>query len=366
MIGVYVWGMIAVLIFIALTAFHLWRRRVLAEVLGSGELAETSKGPVEYSRVGAGSVILQLHGGAAGHDQTLALSWDLHEAGFTVLTPSRPGYVRTPLTTGATPEQAADAMAALLDVLGIERVCVMGTSGGGPTALQFALRHPSRVWGLVVQSAISQRFVEPRRSTHSLIGRVVFSRKKWLADFGAWGAHLVSRYWPGLLIRSLLHASDELPRAKAKERLSYVLRHPEQVTFFRRVAASGMPLSVRQTGLNNDLHQFANLPVYPLELVTCPTLVLHGRADGNVPLAHAEFVAGAVPNAEFFAMEDCGHFVWAGPGAARYCDQVRSFLSRHARPAGVDGRAEPDATPNGGPATRLGDSGVAEGPPSVS
>jgi hypothetical protein len=48
--------------------------------------------------------------------------------------------------------------------------------------------------------------------------------------------------------------------------------------FFRRVAASGMPLSVRQTGLHNDLLQFATLPVYPLAGITCPTLVMHGRA----------------------------------------------------------------------------------------
>jgi pimeloyl-ACP methyl ester carboxylesterase len=302
-------------------------------------MAETARGPIEFVRAGTGPVILQLHGGASGYDQTLDLSWDLHEAGFTVLTPSRPGYLRTPLTTGATPEQAADAVAGLLDVLGIDRVCVMATSGGGPPGLQFALRHPERVWALVVQSAVSQRFIEPRRSTHSLIGRVIFSRRKWLADFGAWCAHLVARYWPALLIRSLLKASDDLERSKASERLSYVLRHPEQVAFFRRVAACGMPLSVRQTGLHNDLCQFATLPVYALERITCPTLVLHGRADGNVPLAHAEFVAGAVPNAELFALEDCGHFIWVGPGAGQYRDRVRAFLSKHAPPAAAEAGA---------------------------
>jgi pimeloyl-ACP methyl ester carboxylesterase len=264
----------------------------------------------------------------------LALSWDLHEAGFTVLTPSRPGYLRTPLTTGASPEQAADAMASLLDVLSIDQVCVMGTSGGGPTALQFALRHPERVWGLVLQAAISQRHVQPRRTTNSLIGRVLFTKSgTWLADFVVWGMHLLSRYWPTLLVRSLLNASDDLDRRKAEQRRSYVLRHPESLTFFRRVAASGMPLSLRQTGLWNDLHQFAHLPVYPLKQITCPTLVVHGRADGNVPLAHAELVARFVPNAELFALEDCGHFLWVGPGAGQAAGKVRAFLSRHAPPA---------------------------------
>jgi pimeloyl-ACP methyl ester carboxylesterase len=322
-----------------LGAFVSWRRRALALVRNGSEIAETTQGVIEFARAGKGPIILQLHGGAAGYDQTLAISWDLHEAGFTVLTPSRPGYLRTPLTAGATPEQAADAVAGLLDVLGIDRVCIMGTSGGGPTALQLALRHPERIWGLVLQSAISQRFVEPHRSTHSLIGWVLFSRGKWLADFGAWGAHLVARYWPSLLIRSLLNASDDLERSKANERLAYVLRHPEQIAFFRRLAASGMPLSVRQTGLHNDLHQFAALPVYPLERITCPTLVMHGRADGNVPLAHAAFVAGAVPNAELFALEGCGHFIWVGHGAGQYRERVREFLSRHVPPPATENRS---------------------------
>src|SRR5262245_22992801 len=171
--GLVLGGLVLALTGACLGAFVSWRWRLLAQVLRGSEIAETAQGPVEFARVGTGPVILQLHGGATGYDQTLTLSWDVHEAGFTVLTPSRPGYLRTPLTIGATPEQAADVMASLLAALRIDKVCVIGTSGGGPTALQFALRHPQRVWALVLQSAVSQQFVEPRRSTHSLIGWVV-------------------------------------------------------------------------------------------------------------------------------------------------------------------------------------------------
>jgi pimeloyl-ACP methyl ester carboxylesterase len=252
--GLFLGVMLVGLALASLAGFISWRRRVLTQVLSGGEIAETARGPIEFAKAGTGPVILQVHGGASGYDQPLALSWDLHKAGFTVLTPSRPGYLRTPLATGASPELAADALASLLDVLSIEKVCVLGTSGGGPTALQFAMRHRDRVWGLVLQAAISQRHVQPRRTTNSLIGRVLFTRSgSWLADLVAWGVHVLARCWPTLLVRSLLNASDDLDRSKAKQRRSYVLRHPEQLAFFRRVAASGMPLSVRQTGLWNDL-----------------------------------------------------------------------------------------------------------------
>src|SRR5206468_193694 len=86
---------------VGLVGFVSWRRRILAGVLCGGEMARTARGSVEFATAGTGPVILQLHGGASGYDQPLVLSWDLHEAGFTVLTPSRPGYLRTPLTTGA-------------------------------------------------------------------------------------------------------------------------------------------------------------------------------------------------------------------------------------------------------------------------
>jgi pimeloyl-ACP methyl ester carboxylesterase len=330
--GLFLGGSVVALVVVVacLGAFFSWRRRLLAQLLSGSEIVETAKGPVEFARVGTGPVILQLHGGATGYDQTLALTWDLHQVGFAVLTPSRPGYLRTPLTTGVTPEQAADAIASLLDVLGIDRVGVMGTSGGGPTALQFALRHPQRAWGLVLQSAVTQRFIEPRRSTHSLIGRVVFSRSgKWLVDFSSWGVYLLSRYWPNLLIRTLLNASEDLDRDKARQRRLYVRQNPEQLTFFRRLAASGLPLSVRRTGIWNDLEQYAHLPVYPLEQIICPTLVLHGRADGNVPFAHAEFIARTVPKAELHTIEECGHLIWVGLGASQAREKVLGFLARH-------------------------------------
>jgi pimeloyl-ACP methyl ester carboxylesterase len=159
--------------------------------------------------------------------------------------------------------------------------------------------------------------------------------------------HLLARYRPTLLVSTLLSASDTLDRSKAKQRRSYVLDHPEQLAFFRRVAASGMPLSVRQAGLWNDLHQFARLPVYPLEQITCPTLVVHGRADGNVPLEHAEFVASVVPGAELLALEDCGHFIWVGPEAEQTAGKVGDFLVRHAPTAASELEQIPSFGRNG-------------------
>ena len=74
------------------------------------------------------------------------------------LSPPRPGYLRTPLTTGPTYEEQVDAYAALLDSIGVDRVAVYGLSAGGPPAIHFAARHPDRTSALLLGCAVTQTY----------------------------------------------------------------------------------------------------------------------------------------------------------------------------------------------------------------
>lgn len=97
-------------------------------------VAQTKAGPIEYTLLGKGPVVLRLIGSmddcesSGGNKALLA-------AGFSILTPSRPGYGKTPLSVGRTAPEAADAMAAVMDTLGISNVGVIAESSGGPTAI---------------------------------------------------------------------------------------------------------------------------------------------------------------------------------------------------------------------------------------
>lgn len=90
-------------------------------------------GPVEYrlEQRGDTSVVI-FHGGhmRAG----LALGEDVFaEAGHTLLVPSRPGYGRTPLSTGTSVSGFCDVTRALCTQLGITTInAVVGISGGWP------------------------------------------------------------------------------------------------------------------------------------------------------------------------------------------------------------------------------------------
>ncbi len=58
-------------------------------------IAQTSRGPVEYILLGSGPVVLLCHGTSSDCYSTQGFE-ALVQAGFSLLSPSRPGYGRTP------------------------------------------------------------------------------------------------------------------------------------------------------------------------------------------------------------------------------------------------------------------------------
>jgi pimeloyl-ACP methyl ester carboxylesterase len=124
-------------------------RQIMPGVRLNLQTATTSRGLVEYDMYGtAGPVVLSIHGGFGGADQgRLFASW-LQDNGFRILSPSRPGYLGTPLESGKTYFEQADLLAALLDYLKIDKVGLLAYSAGSPVAYSFAARYPDRVWVL--------------------------------------------------------------------------------------------------------------------------------------------------------------------------------------------------------------------------
>jgi hypothetical protein len=76
----------------------------------SQAIAKTVKGPVEYRLEGNGPTVMVLNGGHCSRESRLSHE-RLAEHGFSVLTPSRPGYDSTPSEVGRTAQQAGDALA---------------------------------------------------------------------------------------------------------------------------------------------------------------------------------------------------------------------------------------------------------------
>lgn len=262
-------------------------RRVLHE---GSEVAQTAAGPVEYAAAGEGPAMLVAHGIGGGYDQGMLALRVGGEMPFRLVAVSRFGYLRTPMPRDgdAGPEAQADAYAALLDTLGIERAAMMGISAGGPSALQFALRHPDRCSALVTVSAVTGRLVPNLTAGERALLQVVNT------DPGLWALSTAAE-------ERLFAAYGITPEKRRK-----LEAEPEKLAVIRAILVS-LPMSKRRAGFNNDMAIFPRLPVYPLERIAAPALVLHGTADAVVPLEHARFAASAIPGARLHMIEGGSH-----------------------------------------------------------
>ncbi|MEZ4592717.1 MAG: alpha/beta hydrolase [Chloroflexota bacterium] len=310
--------------------FNRWRQARTRELKARGTVVETAVGPIQYAIQGSGPVLLASHGGPGGYDQ-IEMMADLAEAGFTVLAPSRPGYLGTPLSAGPTIPQQADALIALLDALGIEQVAAIGVSAGGPVALELALRYPERLWGLVMQSGVSLPYQPNAETADSPLGKLFLSDGLlWLLDIGTWLFEKFSQRFPLASAKMMIQTESDLPAAQIDAHLAFMRQNPERAAWYNALIRSTGPMSLRKAGLDNDLVQLANLPRLPLAQITLPTLVLHGQADTDVPYHHAQFVADSVPQAQLIPLPEAGHLIWLSPAWPGASQKLIHFLQQHA------------------------------------
>ena len=280
-------------------------------------LARTPMGPVEYAEYGEGPAVLALHGAMGGWDQSLLLARTLADGGHRFLGLSRPGYLGTPLAAGRSPEEQADLYAAVLDVLGVRDAAVMAVSGGGPSALHFALRHRARCRALVLVSTCGGR-VETRLPLAFQVLR------------------LAAR-WPGL-------AGAMERKAKRDPEASLRRSIPDPVLRERTLRGSGGPLlrelvattsdrmALRLRGTLNDV-AVTRARDYPLERIDVPVLVVHGTGDRAVPFEpHGKVLAARIPGAELVALDGGDHVaIFTHRDEAR--PRVVRFLAAHAERA---------------------------------
>ena len=283
-------------------------------------VAKTTKGLIEYRLEGSGPTVMVLNGGHCSRETRLSHE-QLAAVGYSVLTPSRPGYDETPPDVGRTAQAAADALAALLDTLRISAAVVIGISAAGPTALAFAQRHPTRTHGLILESAVATDWNE---------------RTKWRARLGfgraakiTWAVvHLAWKLFPTLMIKAVLH---DLTRLDVNDVLKRMMQN--DLAFVDRMILTCQS----STGFLNDIEHTVN----NLATVTAPVLVMHSPNDNTVSLENARRVTAEVANCELFEVPSDTHLIWIGPSSDAVWQKRLSFLrsatSAAQQRAGADG-----------------------------
>jgi pimeloyl-ACP methyl ester carboxylesterase len=299
------------------TAYFRYRREIAelrSRLQAGSEIAETSAGPIEYAERGDGQSLLLIHGAGGGYDQGLMIGRDFAE-GFRVIAPSRFGYLRTPVPADTSPAAQADAHAALLDKLGVKNCVVAGVSAGGPSAIEFALRHPDRTQALLL---IVPRTYDPTQSIGADKGfdsQMVLRLVEASADFLFWIGMKVAR--PAVV--RFLGVPPELEAKALKE-------ERERITEIMR---NILPLSDRVAGIAVD--SSTEIAPWPLEKIAAQTLVISAKDDLFSTLPGARFTAEHIPNAELEVLESGGHLMLGQRDRVNAI--IGSFLKRRLRPA---------------------------------
>jgi pimeloyl-ACP methyl ester carboxylesterase len=264
---------------------------------------DTARGGIEAAYVGSsGPAVLVLHGMPGSYRQALPLARDLSDQ-YRVILPSRPGYGRTPLATGRTPEDQADAYAALLDASEVESATVIGISGGGASAAAFAATYPDRCSALVLVCALEPSVFEvDAKIRYALavpflweaVGTVERRRGRRKLD-AATIEQLDAEMRKGLTPEELASLDeDPLMRERLVEFARSQADAPAPWAGFRNDARN--ILAARRRGVARDY-----------STITAPTLVLDGDRDTVVPMPHAQFWAETIPGAQRTTISGGGH-----------------------------------------------------------
>ena len=282
----------------------LYRDVYIKRLNRQSNLAQTSLGPIEYRLAGdSGPVLLFIHGTPGGHDQTQATA-----DGYRVLTPSRPGYLRTPLSVGMTPFEQACALNELLEVLDIHKVVIMGVSGGGPASMEFAANFPDKTLGLIALEAVS--FSEDFRAVDSEI-------------FDSSDVSLWFKLSLLTLLSNKILASQILPNKNSRKKL---LASPNNIKHLKKLIWSIWPLTVRSSGFENDYKQFRNISI-PFERIRVPTLVIHGDEDISVDIKHGRHTNKLIAHSKMHLISEGDHMMMSSH-ADEIGEIIKDFIAQ--------------------------------------
>jgi proline iminopeptidase len=273
-------------------------------------LARVNGTEIYHEVVGEGRPLMLMHGGL-GLDHTYFRPWlDPLADHSQLIFFDHSGNGRSPRPEGfdgvshATWADDADALRAHL---GHDRIVLLGQSYGGFIALEYALRHPDHLDGLILLcTAPAFDYGEvvvanaQRRGTPEQVSTVVEGLGKPAES---------DEQWRGLwktILPLYFKRYDAAVAAAVDERTHY------------SAAAFNHAFGVC-------------LPTYNLvdrlpEIAT-PTLVLAGRDDWITPPEQAERMHGAIPNSEIVIFEESGHFPFIEEQKA-FLTSVEEWLAR--------------------------------------
>ena len=192
---------------------------------------------------------------------------------------------------------------AVADKLGLERFPLLGISQGCAVSIEYAVRHPERVSGLILFGgyAAGWRHLASPEEQARREAVLTLTKLGWGTDNPAY-RHIFSKTFMPDAGPEVLDWFDDFQRQTAS---------PDNAARFQDAFGH---IDVRDR----------------LAQVRVPTLVLHSRHDQRIPLDMGRAIASAIPDAQFVVLESKNHILLDHEPAWRKAYvAIGRFLAEH-------------------------------------
>ncbi len=189
----------------------------------------------------------------------------------------------------------------VVDAIGLERFPLLGISQGASIAIEYTIRHPEKVSGLILYGGYTRgRFhrnltAEQKEELEVMLQLI---RIGWGKENPAFRQVFSMLFLPEGTPEQL-HAFNELERISTSPDIA------------ARIVNGFQSINVQEQAAR----------------ITQPTLVLHARDEMRIPFEEGRLLAATIPNARLVTLESKNHILMEEePAWKRFLDEVNGFL----------------------------------------
>jgi pimeloyl-ACP methyl ester carboxylesterase len=242
------------------------------------------------------------------------------DLGCRVIALSRPGYGLTDVGR-ASPARFAALADEVRETLQLNAfLAVVGTSFGGPQAVEYAGRFPTRARSLVLHSAAPSTRPYPDSAAERRLAPIIFSP---LVERYVWStvAGLMHRA-PTLGLRLMMASLSTRRDGSWLQALEESERREIREVFCAMRSRSGFVTDLRYSGERSRVtRRLAQ------QRVSCPALITASHQDGGVAWEHAEDFFATIADARLVEIPAASHLFWIGPTKMHVSTVVHDFLA---------------------------------------
>jgi proline iminopeptidase len=283
------------------------------------------KGASLYSReIGWGTPAIVLHGGPDFDHGYLLPDLDQLADSFRLIYYDQRGRGRS--ADGVQPEDVSlgsemDDLDSVRQHFGLRSTALLGHSWGTVLALEYAIRHPTRVSHLILMNPAPASAADASAFRQAYLAKLgaEMDRQRAIAGSAAYQAAdpeaVVARY--------RIHFRPAFARYENYERLMATMK----AGFLSQGSKGILEARAVEDRLMKETWEVPGYDLLPrLAALNIPTLVVWGDHD-FIPVEIATHIAQAIPRGELVTLTGCGHFVYleCAPDVRRV---LKDFFSR--------------------------------------